>query len=392
MSDRPDLELVPARWSGLSNVVSLLGLGLLVWGVSAELFRRGSHANQPVAVVLLTVASVAWLVALVLRRDDSRLSAAAVGTMALTGGALAAFASSALVFPAVAVFVAAVRWRLEVAAVVGLGGWAATVIAEVAVGASIGVILGGLAGILGGALVGISRRQAVDRTEQLARTEVATARAEVERERAQLLAERNHLAREIHDVLAHTLSALSVQLEAFGTVVDAEPGTSPAVRTQLDRTRELVHEGLDEARRAVGALRDDVVPLDLQLARLCQRHGAHLDVEGVPPSLPAPVVVALYRVVQEGLTNALKHAAGGPTSVRLACAPDRVSVAIENLTGTGSPDLSATGAGYGLQGIGERLALLGGRMEAGPTPGGWQVSATVPLPMAAMAETGGDGS
>ena len=82
------------------------------------------------------------------------------------------------------------------------------------------MILGCLAAILAGALIGISRRQAVERTEQAARTEVETARAEVERERAELLSERNHLAREIHDVLAHTLAALSLQLEAFGTVVD----------------------------------------------------------------------------------------------------------------------------------------------------------------------------
>jgi len=70
----------------------------------------------------------------------------------------------------------------------------------------------------------------VERTEQAARTEVETIRTEVERERANFLSERNHLAREIHDVLAHTLAALSLQLEAFGTVVEAEPGTSPAIR------------------------------------------------------------------------------------------------------------------------------------------------------------------
>ena len=118
-------------------------------------------------------------------------------------------------------------------------------------GRSYGIALGGLAAILAGALIGISRRLTVERTEQAARTEVKTARAEVERGRAELLGERNHLAREIHDVLAHTLAALSLQLEAFATVVDGEPGTSPAVREQLEKTRLLVHEGLNEARGAV---------------------------------------------------------------------------------------------------------------------------------------------
>ena len=104
--------------------------------------------------------------------------------------------------------------------------------------------------------------------------------------------------------------------------------------------------------------------------------------------MPAPVVVALYRVVQEALTNVLNTRPArrlGPPGV----GSDGVSVGIENRAGAGSPTLSTTGAGYGLQGIGERVALLGGRMEAGPTPGGWRVSAGVPLPLSVAAETGG---
>jgi signal transduction histidine kinase len=253
-------------------------------------------------------------------------------------------------------------------------------VAELAVGPSLEVILGCLAAILGGALVGIARRQAVERTQQAARTEVETIRAEVERERATLLSERNHLAREIHDVLAHTLAALSLQLEAFGTVVPAEPGTSLAVRAQLDRTRTLVHEGLEEARGAVRALRDDASPLDDQLRRLCTQHHAELTISGRPHPLSPPIVVGLYRVTQEALTNIMKHATGAPTSVHLLYAPDSVSVTIENACTQDSPALHESGGGYGLRGIAERLALLGGHMEAGPTPEGWRVSAAAPLP------------
>jgi signal transduction histidine kinase len=233
---RTDLELIPVRWSGLSNTLSLASLGLLIWGASAQVVRLNTGVGRPTGFVLLAAAVVSWVVAMVIRRDDTAVSGVGIGLMALAGGALVAFAPIAMVFPAVAVFGAAVRWRIQVGAVVAVAGWLAMLVAEVAVGPSPGVILGCLAAILGGALVGIARRQAVERSEQVARTEVETVRAEVERERAQLLSERNHLAREIHDVLAHTLAALSLQLEAFGTVVEAEPGRAvPFVNSSTGR-------------------------------------------------------------------------------------------------------------------------------------------------------------
>lgn len=392
MSASSDLELIPVRWAGLSNVLSLFGLGLLTWGVSSQVARLDSSLGRPVAFGLLTVAAVSWVVALVLRQDDTTVSGVAIGLMALAGGALVAAAPIAMVFPAVAVLSATVRWRFRVGAAVALAGWLAMVVTELAVGPSLGVILGCLAAILGGALIGIARRQAVERTQQAARTEVASARAEVERERAELLSERNHLAREIHDVLAHTLAALSLQLEAFGTVVESEPGTSPAVREQLERTRGLVHEGLDEARGAVQALRDDAAPLDDQLGRLSAQHHAEFTSSGRPQPLSPQVVVGLYRVAQEALTNVMKHASGAPTSVRLAYATDGVSLAVENGCARGSPTLRHSEAGYGLQGIAERLALLGGQMEAGPTPGGWRVTATIPLLAPARTREGRDES
>ena len=111
-----------------------------------------------------------------------------------------------------------------------------------------------------------------------------------------LLSERNHLAREIHDVLAHTLGRPLVQLEAFGTVVESEPDTSLAVREQLERTRRLVHEGLEEARGAVQAPRDDAAPLDDQLRRLCAQQQAEFTTSGSPQPTFAPGGRGLYRV------------------------------------------------------------------------------------------------
>lgn len=381
MNDPSEPHPMPVHWTSLSKVLSLAGLALLAWGVSSQVVRLDALADRPVGLVLLVVAGTSWIVGLVLRQDASPVSGAAIGVMAVAGGALTAFAPLAMVFPAVAVLSAAIRWRIQAAAAVAGAGWMVLVVVELARGPSLGVVLGCLAAILGGALIGIARREAAERVEQSARAEVEVARAEVERERAELLSDRNHMAREIHDVLAHTLAALSLQLEAFGTVVDADPATSPAVREQLDRTRRLVHEGLDEARRAVGVLRDDVAPLDDQLRKLAESHDVAFATSGRPERLPAQVVVGLVRATQEALTNVMKHATGAPTSLVLSYAPDRVSLVVENGSASGSPVLHDSGGGYGLHGIAERLALIGGRLDAGPTDGGWRVRADVPLPV-----------
>ena len=145
--------------------------------------------------------------------------------------------------------------------------------------------------------------------------QVSEARADAERARAELLAGRNHLARELHDILAHTLSALSLQLEALDALIDVGRPT-PEVRAQPDSLRRLVREGLDEARGAVRALREDAPPLEEQLARLSGDRHASLSVVGVPRRLAPDVSLALYRVAQEALTNVAKHAAGAPTGGR----------------------------------------------------------------------------
>jgi signal transduction histidine kinase len=301
--------------------------------------------------------------------------------MAITGGALAGITPVAMLFPAVSALSASMRWRTVVAVVIGAAGWLAMAITVLVLGKSWGLLLGGLAAILGGTVVGVTRRQGVEHAEQVARMQIEVARTETERARAELLSERNHLAREIHDVLAHTLAALSLQLEAFHTVVDAEPGTSPAVREQLERTSMLVREGLDEARGAVGALRDEPAPLGDQLTKLCAQHRAAFTEAGARQRLAPPVVLGLYRVAQEALTNVVKHAPGATATVLLQWTPAAVSVTVENeASGPATPTpLGRSGGGYGLRGIAERLELLGGTVESGRTPRGWRVAACVPL-------------
>jgi signal transduction histidine kinase len=202
-------------------------------------------------------------------------------------------------------------------------------------------------------------------------------------------AARNHLARELHDVLAHTLAALSLQLEALDTVVSADPAVTPEVRLQHARTRQLVREGVDEAHGAVRALRDDALPLESQLERLAAAHQATLTLGGTARPLPPRVSASLYRVAREAVTNALKHAPGAPVRIHVDFGRDlgteRVRVTVEN----GAParpeaparrvaTVASDGGGYGLQGIRERIALLGGRVEAGAAGEGWRVEAEVP--------------
>jgi signal transduction histidine kinase len=382
----PDPDQVPPRWGTLVNGLTLGGLGLLVFGCLTGIPGGDSHDQKVAAVVLLAIAAVAW-VAWVLVRNASPdpVVAACLVVVSAAGGALAAFSAVALIFPGVATLAAASRWRTISAIGVGAVGVVAVLVATLANGNNFAVVWGGLAAVFTAVIVGITRRQAVEHAEQMTRLELASERAEVERNRAELLTERNHLARELHDVLAHTLAALSLQLEAFATVVDAEPQTSPQVREQLERTRQLVREGLEEARGAVRALRDDAEPIGWRLARLAAQHDAAFETAGEARELAPETVLALYRVTQEALTNVVKHASGARTSILLAFGPEHVTVTIDNdvpATNGAAAPLASSGGGFGLQGIAERVALLGGEVEAGPAASGWRVTATVPAPAA----------
>ncbi|HEY2277946.1 MAG TPA: histidine kinase, partial [Streptosporangiaceae bacterium] len=223
------------------------------------------------------------------------------------------------------------------------------------------------------------RRQMAQRARQQTLIATARERADVVRREAELVSERNRLGRELHDVLAHTLGALSIQLTALDTQV--RTGVSrDELRTEIQRSHELVGEGLDEARQAVRALRDDRAPLDGQLQRLAQQHGARFEVAGTPHPLRAEPSLALYRVAQEALTNAAKHAPGAPVTARLSFDDQAVTLTVHNdLPDPGRPHpLGGSGGGYGLLGMKERVQQAGGTGEAGLTGDGWQVTASIP--------------
>jgi signal transduction histidine kinase len=371
-----DPVLGPSR---LALWLNLGALALLVWGVVA-----GAHVGlgdgHLAALVLLILAVAGWLGWAFLRfHPVPRKTAACLAVMGLAGGALMAFTPLGAVFVGVAALGATISWPPRSAGWIVAASLLAMFISVPAAGQKSGLLLLGLAAAFTGMVTGISRRQSLERAGQAALIQVTEARAEAERARAELLDGRNHLARELHDVLAHTLSALSLQLEALDALVSTG-GSAAAVREQLDSTKRLVREGLDEARGAVRALRDDAGPLEEQLSRLAVERRVEMHVCGQPRTLPPDVTLALYRVAQEALTNVVKHAPGQPAQIELGFGDDRVNLSVSNPrsgSANGSP-LKDSGGGYGLQGIRERVLLLGGQVEVGPTPEGWLLHAEVP--------------
>jgi signal transduction histidine kinase len=361
----------------LRNLVRIVGLVAVVATIGPEsLIGRPRHEIPAAFAVGIVAASwVSWLV----NRDrgNQTLTAVSLICLAVAGGILAPIAPAAIAVAAVVGVGAAMAFNPPVALGLVAVGPLTHLIAATIDHRSLVVVTGSAAAALGGIVIGVSRRQSQLRTEQLALVTLERQRAEVEHERAELLGERNRLAREIHDVLAHTLGAVSVQVAALDAVIDRE--SSEAVHARLQDTRRLVVQGLDEARRAVSALRDDAPALAEQLKELCARMDVPLTLAGETRPVTPHVALALFRIAQESLTNASKHAPGAAANVSVHFTPGAVSLQVRNERGhdVASP-LATTGGGYGLQGMRERVLLLGGTLEAGPTDDGWLVEATLP--------------
>lgn len=224
-----------------------------------------------------------------------------------------------------------------------------------------------------------SRDAAVASTLEAARSAQRAAESEA---REQTLAERARISRDIHDVLAHSLSGVSMQLElsemllASGDVIRAGEA--------IGKAHSMVREGMVEARRAVGALRAEVLPL-AQTLQAQFRGASDVAVVGTAVELPTAATQTLIRAAQEALTNARRHAPGGPLRVRLEYRPHEVALMVANgPTPSVQPaGPGVAGSGMGLVGMRERASLLGGRVDAGPIldgklAGGWRVLITVP--------------
>ena len=252
-----------------------------------------------------------------------------------------------------------------------------------------------LVGLLLGRLVRSRRVQAEQSAALLAQTQELLA----SRGQADVLGERARIAHEVHDVLAQSLGALGIQIQAARAVLTDHKDIDRAVEILLTAQR-MAADGLTETRRAVHALRTDSRPLDEELMRATAVYGERYDVEvtlrvgGSPRPLPPDATVALLRTAQEALVNAAKHAAGQCVSVNLDYAAGDVRLTVVNdlpegrelANGHGPANGRAAAAGqgtltggYGLTGMQERLRLLNGTLEAGPRDGQWAVTAELPL-------------
>ena len=193
------------------------------------------------------------------------------------------------------------------------------------------------------------------------------------------LAERSRIAREIHDVLAHSLSAQLVHLEAARLMLDAGADREQ-LRERIVAARRMAQDGLAETRQALSALRGEFVPVAEFLESAARSEGAELTVEGNPRRLTAEAGVAIRRTAQEALTNVRKHAPGSLCTLRLSYLERTVELEVSNSASEqpGVVELADSGSGLGLLGMRERAELLGGSLTAEPVDDGFRVMLSVP--------------
>ncbi|MET9558390.1 histidine kinase [Streptomyces sp. NPDC006645] len=224
-----------------------------------------------------------------------------------------------------------------------------------------------------------NRRRAVEAAISAAESAERAARAEAQ---AAVLTERSRIARDVHDVLAHSLAGINMQLELADALLDT--GDLDKVREANDKAHSMVKESLKQAQWTVHALREDALPLLESLTAMLESSGHRdvLTVAGTVRQVPAQVTQNLLRIAQESLTNAARHAPGGEVRVGLTFADTSTVLRIRNRPATRTVTRDA-GSGMGLIGMRERVALLGGTITAGPVTegpdqGGWQVEARIP--------------
>ncbi|WP_432154521.1 sensor histidine kinase [Streptomyces tricolor] len=192
------------------------------------------------------------------------------------------------------------------------------------------------------------------------------------------LAERARIAREIHDVLAHSLSAQLVHLEAARLLIE-NGADCDRILERVVAARGMARDGLAETRQALSALRGELTPLEDFLAELVSTaDGAEVTVTGERRPLSAEASQAVRRVAQEALTNVRKHAQGAKVAVRLAYSEHEVTLDVRD-SGGRPGELGGAGGGYGLLGMRERAELLGGSLDAGPDEEGFVVTLKVPV-------------
>ncbi|NUR66765.1 MAG: sensor histidine kinase [Streptomyces sp.] len=357
----------------LAWAVRLLLVSLLLWGALTSSSAHGWTIAAGAGGFALA-ALLAW--AFYRATLQHRLWLSLVSWGLLQGVAIVAQASGLLV-PALVIWCAS-----AVAALERLPLTAAVPVTAVALGAYGALndddVLTTVVTCLGLALAGYTLRldaEARGSAQRLLSQERAARAAEAE---SAALAERARIAREIHDVLAHSLSAQLVHLEAARLLIE-RGADRDQILERVVAARGMARDGLTETRQALSALRGELTPLEDFLAQLVGTTvGAEVTITGERRALPAEASQAVRRVAQEALTNVRKHAPGAKVRLRLDYGQHQVTLDVRD--SGGSPgDLTAAGGGYGLLGMRERAELLGGSLDAGPEEEGFAVTLKVPV-------------
>jgi signal transduction histidine kinase len=378
------------RYSGFA-VVGIAALVNPPHQPHEQLFR----AIQIACFSAAGLALLGWLVIDELPRYRSRWLPIALGLLAAAAG-LAGVTSgggqSLVAFAAVAAVAAGAETEWPAALAVTAAGILPIWIVGPLVDSTLGTLGGYPLLIVATLSLGRNRRSYRVQAEQAAALVEQYERLRAEQRRADVLDERTRIAREIHDVLAHSLGALGIQIQAAKAVLTDHRDIDRAVEA-LNTAQRMAADGLTETRRALHALRVDTLPLGDELAAVVETHRQRYQVPvtfetaGAARPLPPDASLALLRAVQEALVNAAKHAPGEPIAVRLDYGRDDVRLSVVNHLNRARAGLGDTSGargpgsagGYGLTGMRERLRLLNGTLLAGPRDAEWAVTAELPL-------------
>ncbi|MFI5664785.1 sensor histidine kinase [Streptomyces sp. NPDC051684] len=373
--------------AGLTLITGMASYGAI--GDSFFALVAGLMAAVPVALTLLRPVLAFWL----------SLGAAPLLVWA-TGDGLYPWSGGSLLGHTIVMMVVAARTRPRTAAWM----WALSTLYSLLSAAVFGGLDGGIAvpmAVLSGIGVGIVALVQVNRN---ARREVVQERTvtAVERDRRTLLEERSNIARELHDVVAHHMSVVAIQAEAAPYRVENPP---PELEQAFVTIRENAVAALTELRRVLGVVRvessehtaapDAPQPTLADLDKLLENvREAGLPVTrtvtGAARELPQGVELSAYRIVQEALSNALRHAPGSAAAVEVSYVLGGLGLRIVNGPSTGLVKPSP-GAGHGLTGMRERVSMLDGEMTAeGTDDGGYEVAVFIPVARAAATGTEGE--
>ncbi|CAN5330625.1 histidine kinase [soil metagenome] len=370
----------PSWTSRALNILAVVVIGYAVVDGSDRM-------TAPWLFVASGLALAAWLVNQFVIR---RLVSDVLLTIMAVGGALSTVQSDSVLISAVIVAILVSVGSPKRPLALGVALWLASAVI-ISVTATIDrfpalALVSTLAGTLIALLAGFARRQLQASEAQsrlLLEERAAAAESEV---RGAALAERQAMARDLHDVLAHSLGGLVIQLDAVDALL--ESGKVDDAHTRVVQARALAASGLDDARRAVGVLREPasaLVDTDDALSALIETHrqlGGTVEfrVGGTAVALGPEQTEALVRTLQESLTNARKHAPAAPVSVSLDWHPDAATLVITNPLAGAAESHNGEFGGHGLEGMAERFAALGGStVTAGRVDDRFVVTATLVL-------------